>query len=48
MRAYSPALRSHDINETDFLAFIDNLAVAQQQPVPLQVLNLAGGFIRSV
>lgn len=45
MRAYSPALRVHDINEGDFVAFIDNLAVAQAAPPPLQVLDLAGSAI---
>lgn len=48
MRAYSPDLAQHDINEVEFVAFIDNLAVAQAPPVPLQVLNVAGqaiGFV---
>ncbi|KAF2791177.1 hypothetical protein K505DRAFT_206973, partial [Melanomma pulvis-pyrius CBS 109.77] len=48
MRAYSPDLRPHDVNERDFLAFIDNLAVAQTAPVPLQLLDVAGhavGFV---
>jgi hypothetical protein len=48
MRAYSPDLRRHDINEVEFVAFIDNLAVAQAPPAPLQALNVAGqavGFV---
>jgi hypothetical protein len=48
MRAYSPDLRQHNINEADFVAFIDNLAVAQAPPAPLQALNVAGqtvGFV---
>jgi hypothetical protein len=48
MRAYSPALRPHGINEGEFVAFIDNLAVAQAAPPPLQVLDVAGraiGFV---
>jgi hypothetical protein len=42
LRAYSPALRAHDIHETDFLAFVDNLTIAQAPSPPLQVLNIAG------
>ncbi|USP74653.1 hypothetical protein yc1106_01927 [Curvularia clavata] len=48
MRAYSPELRPHGINEGDFVGFIDNLAVAQAPPAPLQILNVAGtavGFV---
>ncbi|CAE7185353.1 hypothetical protein PTNB85_07089 [Pyrenophora teres f. teres] len=42
IRAYSPELRSLDIHERDFVAFIDNLTVAQAPPVPLQALDAAG------
>lgn len=48
MRAYSPALYRHDISVETFVAFIDNLAVAEAAPVPLQALNVAGqaiGFV---
>lgn len=48
LRAYSPVLRAHDINETDFLAFIDNLAVAQAGSPVFQAVNAAGmglGFV---
>ncbi|KAH8646871.1 hypothetical protein BX600DRAFT_518891 [Xylariales sp. PMI_506] len=48
VRAYSPDLHSHEVEEHDFLAFIDTLSVAEAGPVPLQVLNLAGtglGFV---
>lgn len=42
MRAYSPELRLYDINEEDFVAFIDNLVVAQAPTAPLQALDVAG------
>jgi hypothetical protein len=42
LRAYSPALRAHDIHETDFLAFVDNLTIAQAPSPPFQVLDIAG------
>ncbi len=48
LRAYSPDLRRHGVNERDFVAFIDNLTVAQAAPAPLQALDLAGravGFV---
>lgn len=48
LRAYSPELRAHGINETDFLAFIDNLAVAQAGSPVFQAVNVAGmgiGFV---
>ncbi|KAI1511814.1 hypothetical protein L13192_07052 [Pyrenophora tritici-repentis] len=42
IRAYSPELRSLDIHEEDFVAFIDNLSLAQAPPVALQALDAAG------
>lgn len=48
MRAYSPDLYPHDISVETFVAFIDNLAVAEAPPAPLQALNVAGqaiGFV---
>ncbi|CRG91952.1 hypothetical protein PISL3812_09006 [Talaromyces islandicus] len=48
MRAYAPDLQQLNISAEDFMAFIDNLAVVQTEPAPLQALNLAGtgiGFI---
>lgn len=48
MRAYSPDLYRHDIDVATFVAFIDNLAVAEAPPAPLQALNVAGqaiGFV---
>jgi hypothetical protein len=45
MRAFSPDLQLHDINAQEFLAFLDNLAVAEAAPVPLQALNMAGSFV---
>ncbi|KAL7931208.1 hypothetical protein V8C35DRAFT_329736 [Trichoderma chlorosporum] len=48
MRAYSPDLYPHDITVEAFVAFIDNLAVAEAPPPPLQALNVAGqaiGFV---
>ncbi|KAK9369814.1 hypothetical protein V1509DRAFT_638496 [Lipomyces kononenkoae] len=48
LRAYSPVLHAHDIHETDFLAFIDNLAVAQAGSPVFQAINAASmaiGFV---
>ncbi|UKZ57913.1 hypothetical protein TrVGV298_011774 [Trichoderma virens] len=45
MRAYSPNLYRHDISIEAFVAFIDNLAVAEAPPAPLQALNVAGQAI---
>ncbi|KAF3049356.1 hypothetical protein E8E11_005380 [Didymella keratinophila] len=48
MRVYSPDLRQHGISEEDFVAFVDNLAVAQAPPAPLQILSVTGqavGFV---
>ncbi|KKP03994.1 hypothetical protein THAR02_03909 [Trichoderma harzianum] len=48
MRAYSPDLYRHDIDVATFVAFIDNLAVAEAPPAPLRALNVAGqaiGFV---
>ena len=48
MRAYSPVLRPYGVNEGEFVAFIDSLAIAQAAPPPLQVLDVAGravGFV---
>ncbi|KAF2092987.1 hypothetical protein NA57DRAFT_81670 [Rhizodiscina lignyota] len=42
IRAYSTVLASHDVQQFDFLAFIDNIAVAQAGPAYLQALELAG------
>ena len=50
LRAYSPDLATHDINAEDFVAFIDNLAVAMIAPAPFQILDLGGmaaGFVPS-
>ncbi|KAF3034331.1 Serine/arginine repetitive matrix protein 2 [Didymella heteroderae] len=48
MRAYSPELKEHNISEEEFIAFIDNLAIAQAPPAPFQILDVAGhavGFV---
>ncbi len=48
MRASSSALEPFNIYQQDFVAFIDNLNVAQAPPAPLQALNAAGmaiGFV---
>ncbi|KAH8697588.1 hypothetical protein BGW36DRAFT_416984 [Talaromyces proteolyticus] len=42
LRAYSPVLHAHDIHETEFLAFIDNLTVAQAGSPVFQAMNVAG------
>lgn len=42
VRCYAPILASHDITAQDFASFVDNLAVAQAAPLPLQVLDVAG------
>ncbi|KAK7439289.1 hypothetical protein Landi51_11266 [Colletotrichum acutatum] len=43
-RAYSPVLQAHGIYEEDFVAFLDNLTVAQGPPAPLTMLNTAGSM----
>lgn len=48
MRAYSPELRPYGVDERDFIACIDNLAVAQAPPAPLQALNVAGSVVGAV
>lgn len=48
VRAYSFDLKSHGINETEFVAFIDTLAVCQAAPVPLQMLDKAGMIVGAV
>ncbi|KAK1635580.1 hypothetical protein BDP81DRAFT_322000, partial [Colletotrichum phormii] len=45
MRAYSQGLRAHEIYEEDFVAFLDNLTVAQGPPAPLTMLNTAGSIV---
>ncbi|CAN9209584.1 unnamed protein product [Alternaria alternata] len=45
IRAYSSDLRSFNIHEKDFVAFLDNLSVAQAPPVPLQALDTAGHVV---
>ncbi|KAB2110980.1 hypothetical protein AG0111_0g799 [Alternaria gaisen] len=45
IRAYSSDLRSFNILEKDFVAFLDNLSVAQAPPVPLQALDTAGHVV---
>ncbi|EED14758.1 conserved hypothetical protein [Talaromyces stipitatus ATCC 10500] len=42
LRAYSPTLVMHDINEEEFLAFIDNLGVAQAGSPVFSAVNAAG------
>lgn len=44
MRAYSLVLQAHGIFEEDFVAFLDNLTVAQGPPAPLTILNTAGSI----
>lgn len=48
IRAYSNTLRDFDIHENEFVAFIDNLSIAQAPPAPLQVLNTAGSVMGAV
>ncbi|GAM33508.1 hypothetical protein TCE0_011f00451 [Talaromyces pinophilus] len=48
LRAYSPILATHDIHEKDFLAFIDNLCVAQAGSPVFTAMDAAGqgvGFV---
>jgi hypothetical protein len=45
IRAYAPTLESHQIDENVFVAFIDNLCVAQSPSPPLQLLNITGNGI---
>ncbi|KAH8649379.1 hypothetical protein BX600DRAFT_475026 [Xylariales sp. PMI_506] len=42
LRAYSPDLRFHDVDQREFVAFIDTLSIAQSAPAPLQLLDIAG------
>ncbi|KAH8894598.1 hypothetical protein GQ53DRAFT_820966 [Thozetella sp. PMI_491] len=48
MRAYSPSLAAYGIGPQDFVAFIDNLALAQAPPPALKALNLASTGLRFV
>jgi hypothetical protein len=48
LRAYSPSLADHGITPRDFVAFIDNLALAQAPPQALRALNLVGTGFRFV
>ncbi|KAE9373023.1 hypothetical protein N431DRAFT_289060, partial [Stipitochalara longipes BDJ] len=48
LRAWAPCLEAHNISQTDFLAFIDNLNIVSTANPPLQVLDLAGGFLGMV
>ncbi|KAF4775626.1 hypothetical protein HER10_EVM0012678 [Colletotrichum scovillei] len=43
-RSYSPVLQAHGIYKEDFVAFLDNLTVAQGPPAPLAMLNTAGSI----
>ncbi|RMZ86300.1 hypothetical protein DV736_g6474, partial [Chaetothyriales sp. CBS 134916] len=45
MRAYAPCLMSNDITVDHFLAFVDNLTVAQAPSPPFQGLQLVGAGI---
>ncbi|CZR65850.1 uncharacterized protein PAC_15750 [Phialocephala subalpina] len=48
LRAWAPVLQHHNITIIDFIAFIDNLNVVSTANPPLQILNLAGGFVGMV
>lgn len=48
LRAWAPVLQYHDIKVRDFVAFIDNLNVVSTASPPLQILDLAGGFMGMV
>ncbi|KFY42437.1 hypothetical protein V495_04522 [Pseudogymnoascus sp. VKM F-4514 (FW-929)] len=48
LRAWAPILQYNDISVSDFIAFIDNLNVVSTASPPLQVLDLAGGFVGMV
>jgi hypothetical protein len=48
LRAWAPILEYHDITVRDFVAFIDNLNVVSTASPPLQILDLAGGFVGMV
>ncbi|KXH42221.1 hypothetical protein CSIM01_08973 [Colletotrichum simmondsii] len=43
-RSYSPVLQAHGIYEEDFVAFLDNLTVAEGPPAPFAMLNTAGSI----
>ncbi|KAG9642994.1 hypothetical protein KCU86_g8722, partial [Aureobasidium melanogenum] len=46
--AYSPTLRTHNISLNTFLSFLDTLNMCLANTPPLQVLDLAGGFVGMV
>lgn len=48
LRAYAPVLGSHQIDQTAFMSFIDNLCVAQAPNPSLQVLNIVGNGVGQV
>lgn len=48
IRAYSPELAPLGVEEKDFLAFIDNLALVQAGPVAFQAVNAVGAGMSSV
>ncbi|EAU31339.1 predicted protein [Aspergillus terreus NIH2624] len=48
LRAYSPVLRNHDVQITDFLEFVDNLSVAQAGSPALSAVNAAGMAVSMV
>ena len=47
-RAYAPSLAQHNVSCADFVAFIDNLTIAQAPAAPFKVLQIAStgvGFV---
>lgn len=46
--AYSPALSTHNISPATFLAFLSTLNICLATTPPLQILDLAGGFVGMV
>ncbi|CAD0100337.1 unnamed protein product [Aureobasidium mustum] len=47
-RAYSPVLSTHNISLSTFLSFLDTLNICLANTPPLQILDLAGGFVGMV
>jgi len=45
MRLYSRDLAPNDIDADGFIAFVDNLVVAQAAPPPLKLVSTAGDIV---
>lgn len=48
LRAYAPVLHNHKLPKDSFLAFLDQLNYAMTTSPPMQVLDAAGGILKSI